>query len=267
MSRALLGMGSLFGNVVDKVASRFTNKNESFSSRTAPCYDPNGCSEFNSMNGMMDSAFGTRPCYDPNGCPENFGAVGDEPTAAGTEAARRQAEEAENARIRAEAQSDAEKQRELEAAYNKAAQEAEKIRWNAGTWDRVKRGPIQVLTGDRNTGYRGRATRNTWSGQAESDMTASEGPVTYQQAIMAQPMPVLSPLRGVNQAQGVGAIVDAIAGSTPNSYNPALGTPELAIPSNATSGSMDASVGVNIVGGTAPGSAATTSSSFMSLFG
>ncbi len=258
MSSALLSIGSAFGNVVDAVSSKFTNKSN-FSARSSPCYeaDPSKCAEFNT------SAFGTRPCYDPNGCPENFGAVGDAPTAADVEAARRQAEEAENARVRAEAMSDKEKQRELEAAYNKAAQEAEKIRWNAGAWDRVKRGPIQVLTGDRESGFRGRATRETWSGQADGGMSTSEGPVTYQQAIMAQPMPVLSPLRGTNQAQGVGAIVDAIAGSTPNSYNPALGTPELAIPSNATAGSMDASVKVNIVGGTAP----APTSSFSALFG
>lgn len=140
---------------------------------------------------------------------------------------------------------DPEVKRQREDAFRKAAAEAEKMNWQGRTWE------------DRR--------RETWSGQAERNVVGG-GPVTYQQAILAQPMPMLSPLRGTNTPQGVRAIVDASIGTTTASFNPALGTPAVAIPSNATAGSLDASIKVNVQNtGGAPASAAV-SSTFAAMF-
>ncbi len=140
---------------------------------------------------------------------------------------------------------DPEVKRQREEAFRKAAAEAEKLKWHGGSWEEKR--------------------RETWSGQAERNLPGG-GPVTYQQAILAQPMPVLSPLRGTNTPQGVRAIVDASVGTTTASFNPALGTPGVAIPSNATAGSLDASIKVNVVNnGAAP--AAPVTSSFAAMFG
>lgn len=132
------------------------------------------------------------------------------------------------------------KMRLREASFRKAAEEAESGRWNSGTWDRVR--------------------KNTWSGQSERGGAASSAPVTYQQAILTQPIPMLSPLRGTNQPQGLRGIVDATMGTTTTTYNPNLPSLAVAIPSNASAGSLAAGVKVNIVGG---GSA----SSFAAMFG
>jgi hypothetical protein len=127
-----------------------------------------------------------------------------------------------------------------EMAFRKAAAEAEKLNWMGRSWEHRR--------------------RETWSGQAERDLTGG-GPVTYQQAILAQPVPVLSPLRGSNSPQGVRAIVDASVGTTTTSFNPALGTPGVAIPSNATAGSLDASIKVNVNKANGP-----VASSFAAMF-
>lgn len=142
------------------------------------------------------------------------------------------------------AEEDPEVRRQREDAFRKAAAEADKMKWQGRNWD------------DRR--------RETWSGQAERNV-AGGGPVTYQQAILAQPMPVLSPLRGTNTPQGVRAIVDASVGTTTASFNPALGTPGVAIPSNATAGSLDASIKVNVTNSAAP-VGVNVSSSFAAMF-
>ncbi len=134
--------------------------------------------------------------------------------------------------------------RQREAAFRKAAAEAEKLTWQGRDWEHRR--------------------RETWSGQAERNLVGG-GPVTYQQAILAQPMPMLSPLRGTNTPQGVRAIVDASVGTTTATFNPALGTPGVAIPSNATAGSLDASIKVNVQNtGGAP--AAGVTSTFAAMF-
>jgi len=140
------------------------------------------------------------------------------------------------------AEEDPEVKRQREAEFRKAAAEAEKLKWHGGSWEEKR--------------------RETWSGQAERNLPGG-GPVTYQQAILAQPMPVLSPLRGTNSPQGVRAIVDASVGTTTASFNPALGTPGVAIPSNATAGSLDASIKVNVLNN---GAAAPVTSSFAAMF-
>lgn len=140
---------------------------------------------------------------------------------------------------------DPEVKRQREAAFRKAADEAEKLKWHGGSWEEKR--------------------RDTWSGQAERNLPGG-GPVTYQQAILAQPMPVLSPLRGTNTPQGVRAIVDASVGTTTASFNPALGTPGVAIPSNATAGSLDASIKVNVTNTPAAAPAGNVSSSFAAMF-
>jgi hypothetical protein len=156
---------------------------------------------------------------------KQFAAVGDAPAAALTP-------------------DEQELKRQREDAFRKAAAEAEKLNWQGRTWE------------DRR--------RETWSGQAERNVVGG-GPVTYQQAILAQPMPMLSPLRGSNTPQGARAIVDASIGTTTASFNPALGTPGVAIPSNATAGSLDASIKVNIqnTGGSA---ASDVRSTFAAMF-
>jgi hypothetical protein len=142
------------------------------------------------------------------------------------------------------AEEDPEVKRQREDAFRKAAAEAEKLNWQGRSWE------------DRR--------RETWSGQAERNVVGG-GPVTYQQAILAQPMPMLSPLRGTNTPQGVRAIVDASVGTTTATFNPALGTPGVAIPSNATAGSLDASIKVNVQNtGGAP--AGGMSSTFAAMF-
>lgn len=141
------------------------------------------------------------------------------------------------------AEEDPEVKRQREEAFRKAAAEADKLKWHGGSWEEKR--------------------RETWSGQAERNLPGG-GPVTYQQAILAQPMPVLSPLRGTNTPQGVRAIVDASVGTTTASFNPALGTPGVAIPSNATAGSLDASIKVNVTNTPAP--AAGVTSSFAAMF-
>lgn len=140
---------------------------------------------------------------------------------------------------------DIEVKRQREAAFRKAAEEAEKLKWQGGSWEEKR--------------------RDTWSGQAERNLPGG-GPVTYQQAILAQPMPVLSPLRGSNSPQGTRAIVDAAIGTTTASFNPALGTPGVAIPSNATAGSLDASIKVNVTNAPTAMPAGNVSSSFAAMF-
>jgi hypothetical protein len=140
---------------------------------------------------------------------------------------------------------DPEVKRQREAAFRKAAEEAEKLKWHGRNWEDKR--------------------RETWSGQAERNLPGG-GPVTYQQAILAQPMPVLSPLRGTNSPQGTRAIVDAAIGTTTASFNPALGTPGVAIPSNATAGSLDASVKVNVTNTPAAMPAGNVSSTFAAMF-
>ena len=65
--------------------------------------------------------------------------------------------------------------------------------------------------------------------------------ITYQEAILSQPVPLLSPLRGTNQPQGIRAIMDADAGRPTTYYDPAYTVP-VAIPSNISSGSLDSDV-------------------------
>jgi hypothetical protein len=172
------------------------------------------CAEPNPANCQKFGTFCAEP--NPADCKSNFGAVGDEEVTD------------EQARMRLR-----------EAAFRKAAEEAESGKWNSGTWDRVR--------------------KDAWSGQAERNLPASSGPVTYQQAILTQPIPMLSPLRGTNQPQGIRAIVDATTGTTTTTYNPSLPALAVAIPSNATAGSLAADVKVNVVGGGA--------SNFAALFG
>ncbi len=143
------------------------------------------------------------------------------------------------------AEEDPEVKRQREAAFRKAAAEAEKLTWQGRSWE------------DRR--------RETWSGQAERNLVGG-GPVTYQQAILSQPVPMLSPLRGSNTPQGVRAIVDASVGTTTASFNPALGTPGVAIPSNATAGSLDASIKVNVQNTGAPAAAGSVTSTFAAMF-
>lgn len=143
------------------------------------------------------------------------------------------------------AEEDPEVKRQREEAFRKAAAEAEKLNWMGRDWEHRR--------------------RETWSGQAERNV-AGGGPVTYQQAILAQPMPMLSPLRGTNTPQGVRAIVDASVGTTTNSFNPALGTPGVAIPSNATAGSLDASIKVNVTNSAPAPAAGGVTSSFAAMF-
>lgn len=140
------------------------------------------------------------------------------------------------------AEEDPEVKRQREAAFRQAAAEAEKLNWGGRDWEHRR--------------------RETWSGQAERNLPGG-GPVTYQQAILAQPMPMLSPLRGTNSPQGVRAIVDASVGTTTATFNPALGTPGVAIPSNATAGSLDASIKVNVANAPAAGG---VTSSFAAMF-
>ncbi len=173
------------------------------------------CAEPNPANCQKFGTFCAEP--NPADCKSNFGAVDDSVTDANA---------ADAMRLR-------------EAAFRKAAEEAESGKWNSGSWERVR--------------------RDTWSGQAERDLPASSGPVTYQQAILSQPIPMLSPIRGTNQPQGVRAIVDATTGTTTTTYNPSLPPLAVAIPSNATAGSLSADVKVNVVGG--------STSSFAALFG
>lgn len=142
------------------------------------------------------------------------------------------------------AEEDPEVKRQREAAFRKAAAEAEKLTWQGRDWEHRR--------------------RETWSGQAERNVPGG-GPVTYQQAILAQPMPMLSPLRGTNSPQGVRAIVDASVGTTTATFNPALGTPGVAIPSNATAGSLDASIKVNVQN-TPAAPAGGVTSSFAAMF-
>ncbi len=140
---------------------------------------------------------------------------------------------------------DPEVKRQREEAFRKAAAEAEKQNWQGRDWEHRR--------------------RETWSGQAERKLPGG-GPVTYQQAILAQPMPVLSPLRGTNTPQGVRAIVDASVGTTTASFNPALGTPGVAIPSNATAGSLDASIKVNVLNGGGAAAEGGVKSGFAAMF-
>jgi hypothetical protein len=104
--------------------------------------------------------------------------------------------------------------------------------------------------------------KKTWHGNVDEDVQVPNGPVSYQQAILTQPMPVLSPLRGTNSPQGIRAIVDASSGTTTTSYDPNLPPLPVAIPTNASAGSLDASVKVNVA---AVNNGAT--SSFAAMFG
>lgn len=162
---------------------------------------------------------------DPSKCPSGFGAVSESSFGAVDESVTK-ANDVDAMRLR-------------EAAFRKAAEEAESGKWNGGNWDRLR--------------------KNVWQGQAEGNQAMS-APATYQQAILSQPIPMLSPIRGTNQPQGLRAIVDATTGTTTTTYNPNLPALAVAIPSNATAGSLSADVKVNIVGG-AP------ASNFAALFG
>lgn len=84
---------------------------------------------------------------------------------------------------------------------------------------------------------------------ALSGPQAPPAPITYQQAILSQPMPVLSPLRGTSAPQGIRAISDALMGKSMTTYNPAAPTLEPPIPSTVSAGSLNAQVPVSVTSG------------------
>lgn len=97
-------------------------------------------------------------------------------------------------------------------------------------------------------GSSNRLRKARWAEQSAANAgEVPKAPLTYQEAILKQPLPVLSPLRGSNQPQGVQAITDAAAGRSMVTYNPNAPPLAVAIPSNVTSGSLDADVKVNVV--------------------
>ncbi len=104
-----------------------------------------------------------------------------------------------------------------------------------------------------------------WANQVVEAPT-SKGPISYQDSILSQPLPVLSPLRGTNQPQGIRAIADADAGRSMSYYDPtkAIG---VALPTNvSSSNSLDSSVKVNVAGKESTSNTTGTTSSFMAKF-
>lgn len=108
--------------------------------------------------------------------------------------------------------------------------ELDTISWNRGSYNKLRR--IKWADAQKNE------TQNT------SD---PKKPISYQEAILAQPRPMLSPIRGTSQPQGIRAIMDASAGRTMSTYNPDMPAISVPIPSNANAGSLDSEVRVNII--------------------
>ncbi len=77
--------------------------------------------------------------------------------------------------------------------------------------------------------------------------TVSSPEISYQEAILRQNRPVLSPLRGTNQQQGVYGITDAVSGTSMIVYDPNAKPVEQNIPSNVTAGSTNANAKINVV--------------------
>jgi hypothetical protein len=110
-----------------------------------------------------------------------------------------------------------------------------------------------------------RMKRVRWTNQMVPE-NATNTPISYKDAILEQPMPMLSPLRGTNQPQGIRAIADADAGRSTQYYDPtkAIG---VAIPANIGAGGLDYTQKATIAGKEdKTGTASEVSSTFMSKF-
>jgi hypothetical protein len=91
--------------------------------------------------------------------------------------------------------------------------------------------------------------------------------LSYQEAILRQSLPVLSPIRGTNQQQGVYGITDAISGTTLITYDPNIRPAEQNVPTNVSSGSTNASAKIHIINRFTPkGERKTVSEGFASRF-
>jgi hypothetical protein len=139
------------------------------------------------------------------------------------------------------------KMKEMEDKMKDYIKKDTSISWNGGSNDRLR--------------------KVRWANQPIEPST-STGPISYQDAILAQPMPVLSPLRGSNQPQGIRAIADANAGFNPQYYDPKY-VLQTAIPANVSAGSLDYTQKATVVpkgGSSSAPSTSGTTSSFMSKF-
>lgn len=143
---------------------------------------------------------------------------------------------------------DKQKIKELEAKTQEFIKKDTSLTWNGGEANRLR--------------------HVRWANQVV-EPTTSTGPISYKDAILAQPMPVLSPLRGTNQPQGIRAIADANAGITTQYYDPKYAL-AAAIPANISSGSLDYTQKATIAGKENNSStgqqAAGASSNFMAKF-
>lgn len=182
-------------------------------------------------------------------CAKKFTAVNDSSTAtaaATTAAAATTTAAATTAATADSTTTEDEKQKikELEAKTKDYIKKDTSLTWNGGDSSRMR--------------------HVRWANQVVEPSTSS-GPISYKDAILAQPLPVLSPLRGTNQPQGIRAIADANAGYNPQRYDPKY-TIQAAIPANISSGSLDYTQKATIAGSNNNATTADTSSTFMAKF-
>lgn len=143
------------------------------------------------------------------------------------------------------AEMDKQKIKEMEEKTKDYIKKDTSISWNGGSSNRLR--------------------KIRWANQPIEPPT-SKGPISYQDAILAQPMPVLSPLRGTNQPQGIRAIADANAGYNTQYYDPKY-VLQTAIPANISSGSLDYTQKATVAGKTNTNTQQTTgTSSFAAKF-
>jgi hypothetical protein len=218
--------GNIVGHGVDTVVSTAHGAVGSFSNT-----DVHKSREFNALppaykdyiTGMRTSSnYQVVQQHDNVHQKQNFGAVGDAT-----------ASTASNARVSAEQQ-----RAFLEAASKATATNS----WSGRSYSRV-------------------GMDNQKKRMAQKPERPPSTPMSYQQAILNQPMPMLSPLRGSSAPQGIRAISDALLGTTMTTYNPALPALSPPVPSTVSAGSLNAQVQVRT-----PGSEDTTSG-FSSRFG
>jgi hypothetical protein len=180
---------------------------------------------------------------------EKFGSCDDpQSVMEGVECARKQQFSAvdDSAATAATTEDEKQKMKELEAKTQEYIKKDTSLSWNGGEANRLR--------------------HVRWANQVVEPSTSS-GPISYKDAILAQPMPVLSPLRGMNQPQGIRAIADANAGISTQYYDPKLAL-AAAIPANISSAGLDYTQKATIAGKDESNTAATAgaSSTFMAKF-
>jgi hypothetical protein len=159
---------------------------------------------------------------------------------------------------------DKQKIKEMEAKTQEYIKKDQSLAWSAGSSNKNR----HIRWADKTNKMNQDPTiTDDWHNTVSKSRAPSTGPISYQDAILSQPMPVLSPLRGTNQPQGIRAIADANAGYNTQYYDPNYAL-AAAIPANISSGSLDYTQKATVADKNVPSGQQTagSTSTFLSKF-